>query len=143
MKKLSEQFLEMSRRTAAWEARAATIEEKNRKEVEEHVAEAQQNVKSVQAEFASRLNSVGEAMSTPWRELHKSFNNQIAAARRKTAEWKAADELAAAQEEANYTEVYAENAAEFARLAAAEADVAMLEAQAARAYAKSLQNPTN
>jgi hypothetical protein len=78
-------------------------------------------------------------LAAPWREVHKSFSNQMATARRKAAEWKAADELAAAQDEADFSEGYAETAAEFARLAASEANAAMLEAKAARAYAKDLE----
>ena len=139
MKKLSEQFIEMSQRTAAWETRTAAVNEQNRKEFEADVAEAQQAANSAQAAFAARLNKVGEKLAAPWREVHKNFSNQMATARRRAAEWKAADELAAAQDEADFTEGYAETAAEFARLAAAEADAAMLEAKAARAYAKDLE----
>ncbi len=138
MKKLSEQFLEMSQRTAAWENRAAAQQEKNRQGFEADVAEARNTVQSAQASFEARLNSIEESVSSQWRGLQESFDNQVAAARSKAAEWKAAHNLADAQERADYYEAYAEIAADFARLAATEADEAMLKATEARAHADSL-----
>jgi hypothetical protein len=64
MKKLSEQFLEMSQRTAALENRAAVRNEENRKEFEADVAEARQAVQSAQASFETKLNSIEESVSS-------------------------------------------------------------------------------
>jgi hypothetical protein len=138
MKKLSEQFLEMSQRTAVVENRAAAKHEKNRQEFETAVAEARKEVESAQASFEAKLNSIEASVSSQWHELEESFNNQVAVARRKAAERKAAHNLADAQDRAEYYEAYAEVAAEFANLAAIEAGAAMVQAAEARAYANSL-----
>lgn len=138
MKKLSEQFLEMSRRTAVLENRAAARKEENRKEFEADVAEAREAVQLAVGSFEAKLNSIEESVSSQWRGLQRSFDNQVAIARSKAAERKAAHNLADAQERADYYEAYAEVAAEFANLAAAEAEVAMIQATEARAYANAL-----
>jgi hypothetical protein len=142
MKKLSEQFLQMSQRTAAWENRAAAGREENRKKFEADVAEARKAVQSAQASFEARLSSVEESVSSQWRKLQKSFDDQVATARSKAEERKAAHNLADAKERADDYEAYAEVAADFARLAAAEADAAMLQAAEARAHADSLETTT-
>ena len=139
MKKLSEQFLEMSEQTAAWEDRADANREQDRKMMEADVAEAREAVKSAQASFDAKLNTIEESVSTQWRKVQESFNNHVAAARSKATELKAAHNLADAQDRAAYYEDYAEVAADFARLAATEADAAMLKATEARAYADSLE----
>jgi hypothetical protein len=74
--------------------------------------------------------------------LEESFNDQVAAAQGKAAERKAAHNLADAKERADYYEAYAEVAAEFANLAAIEAEAAMLQATEARAHANSLEKMT-
>jgi hypothetical protein len=142
MKKLSEQFLKMSQRTAALENRAAVRNEENRKEFEADVAEARQAVQSAQASFETKLNSIEESVSSQWHKLEESFNNQVAAAQSKAADRKAAHNLADVKERADYYEAYAEVAAEFANLAAIEAEAAMLQATEARAHANSLEKMT-
>lgn len=138
MNKLSEDFLAMSKQTAEWENRAAAQHEKNRKEFESDVVEARKAVQSAQASFDAKLNSIEESVSSQWRKLQTSFDNQVTLARSKAAELKAAHNLADAKERADYYEAYAEAAANFARLAASEADAAMLQAAEARAHANSL-----
>lgn len=142
MKKLSEQFLEMSQRTATWEEKAAASNEKSRQMFEADVAETREMVKSAQASFDAKLNSIEESVSSQWRKVQKSFDDQMATARSKAAELKAAHNLADAKDRADYYEAYAEAAAEFALLTAAEADAAMLKATEARAYADSLEKAT-
>lgn len=139
MKKLSEQFNEMSQQTAAWEKRAAASNQKNRQEFQADIAEARTAVQSAQASFEARLNSVEESTSAQWRKLQESFNKQVATARSKAAEVKAAHNLAEATDRADYYETYAEIAADFAHMAATEADAAMLQATEARAQASSLE----
>lgn len=142
MKKLSEQFLEMSQRTAVLENRAAARREENHMEFEADVTEARKAVQSAQASFEAKLNSIEESVSSQWHKLEESFNNQVAAAQHKAAERKAAHNLADAQERADYYEAYAEVAAEFANLAAIEAEAAMVQATEARAHANSLVKMT-
>jgi hypothetical protein len=139
MKKLSEQFLEMSRRAAEWEKRAEARREEDRKQFEADRAEARKSVQSAQAAFDDKLYNLDQSMTSHWREVQKSFNNQVAVAHSKAAEGKAVLELADAQDVADFDEAYADTAANFAHLAANEANAAMLEATAARAYAKSLE----
>lgn len=139
MKKLSEQFLEMSQQAAAWESRVAAGNQKNRQEFQADIAEARNAVKSAQVSFETRLNSVEDAVSSQWRKLQESFDKQVATARSKAAEMKAAHNLAEAKERADYYETYADLSADFARLAATEADAAMLQATEARTQANSLE----
>ena len=139
MKKLSEQFLEMSQQTAAWEERAAADDAASRQKYEADVAETRKAVQTAQASFDAKLNSTEESVSAQWRKVQESFNNQVATARSKAAELKAAHNLADAQDSAAYYEDYAGVAVDFALLAATEADAAMLKATEARGYAASLE----
>src|SRR6478752_3563373 len=97
MNKLSEQLLEMGKQTAAWENRAATRNEENKQEFDAEVAEAHKSVQAAQADMADRLDSAHDAMPSQWREVQKSFNNQVVAARSKAAQRKAALDLSGAQ----------------------------------------------
>jgi len=128
MKKLSEQFLELSQRAAVWENRTAAIRQENHKEFEANVAEAQASVKSAQAAFTARLDKVEEPIAAEWRKLKDSFDMHVAHVRQAAAARKAAHDL----------EAYAEIAAEFAKLTATEAETAMVEAKQARAAAQSM-----
>lgn len=91
-----------------------------------------------------RANSRGpdNSVSAHWREVQKSFNNQVAAARARAAANKAALDVDTAQMAADIDEAYAQVAGEFARVAAAEANAAMLDAAQSRTYAKVLGNQT-
>lgn len=142
MKKLSEQFIEMSQQTAAWEKKAAAYHTENRKEFEADVADARKAVQSAQVSFDAKLNNIEEPVSLQWRKVQESFDKQVATARRKATELKVAHNLAEAEDRAAYYEDYAEVAADFARLAATEADAAMLSATEARAEAESLAKTT-
>lgn len=139
MKKLSEQLLEMSERAAAAENQAAAIQQENRQEFEATVAEAQRNLHAAQDAFTATLDKVEDSVSVHWAELKNSFDTHVATARQKAAERKAAFDLATAKERAEDAEAYAEIAAEFAHLAAAEAEEAMIEAKLARAAANAKQ----
>ena len=142
MKKLSEQLLEMSKQTADWESRAAARNEENQKELEAEAAEARKSVQAAQAALATRLDSIHDSMSSQWHEVQKSFNNQVAAARSRAAEGKAALDLSAAQRAADFDEEYAQVATEYAQVAVAEANAAIAQATQSRAYAKSLETAT-
>jgi hypothetical protein len=129
----------MSQRTAAWENRAEAKHQENRKQFEADMAEARKSVEAAQAAFDAQLDKIEESVSSQWRKVQKSFDDQVEIARSKVAERKAAHNLADAKERADYFEAYAKVAAEFASLAASEADAAMLQAIEARAYAISLE----
>ena len=139
MKKLSEQLLEISQRTAAWENRSAALQAEDRKQVEADTAEARAAVQKAQTQFEAKLNNIQASMYPKWREVQESFNKQVAAAQSRAEEWKATQDLADAREAADFEQTYAEVAAEFAHLAAAEANEATLKAIQARAHAKSLE----
>jgi len=139
MKKLSEQLLEMSKQTAGWETQAAARNQENKQELEAEVADAHKSVQTAQAAMANRLDSAHDSMSSQWREVQKSFNNHVAAARSKAAERKAALDLSGAQAAADLDENAAQIATEFAQWAVAEANAAIDQANQSRAYAKSLE----
>jgi hypothetical protein len=139
MKKLSEQFLEMGQRTAKLEGEIAAFREEDHKAYEATVAETQAAVQSAQAAFSARVNKVEGSVNAKWRGLKDSFDKRVANARQKVAEGTAALDLADARAYAQDAEVDAEIAAEFARLTAADAEAAMLEAKRARTNAQSLE----
>ncbi len=139
MKKLSEQFKELSQRAATLESRVAAINQENRKEFEANVADAQDALRSAQASFNAKLDKVNDSVSAKWRELKSSFDKHVASARQKVSKEKAALDLAGARADAEDAEVYAEIAADFARLTAAGAEEAMVEAKQARAAAESME----
>ncbi len=139
MKKLSEQFQELSQRAAALENRTAAIHQENRKEFEASVAEAQDAVRSAQTAFDAKLDKIEDRVSTQWRELKGSFDAHVASVRQKAAKQKAALDLAGARADAEDAEVAAEIAAEFARLTVAGAEEAMVAAKQARATAQSME----
>jgi hypothetical protein len=139
MKKLSEQFLELSQHTAALENRAEAIRAENRKEFEGHVLEARASVKSLQDAFTARLDDVEETLAAQWREIDAAFTAQVSRVQHQIDERKNSIDLALANDQAADAEAYAGIAAEFARLTAAEAEAAMVAAIEARAYAISLE----
>jgi DNA-binding transcriptional MocR family regulator len=139
MKKLSEQLLEMSQHTAAFENRAEATHTANRKEFESHVAEARARVQSFRDAFTARLAEAEESLAAQWREIDEAFTAQITRIQRQMDEQKNTFDLARAKAQADEAEAYADIAAEFAKLAAAEAEAAMAEAKKARANANSLE----
>jgi hypothetical protein len=140
MKKLSEQFLEMSQHTAALENRAAASRRANQEEFDKNVAEAKARVQSAQSAFTARLGKVEASLAEQWSQIDEAFASQITRAQRNMDEHKNAMDLAHARRQADAAESYAEVAAEFADLAAAEAVTAMIEAIQARARANSLEH---
>jgi len=139
MKKLSEQFLEMSQRTAALEKHISAIQEENRKDFETHVAAGKAALRSAQAAFTARLDKIDESLAEPWRELDEALAVQVNRIQQNMDEHLNARDLANAKANAEDAETYAEIAAEFARVTAAQAEEAMLEAKQARAAAQSLE----
>lgn len=139
MKKLSEQLLEMSKRTAAFETQVSVRNEENKQEFEAEVAEARKSVQASQEAFANKLDSMHDSITSHWREVQQNFKKQVATARSKAAERKASMDLSAAQTAADLDENAAQIAIEFAQWAAAEANAAIAQANQSRAYAKSLE----
>ena len=139
MKKLSQQFLELSQHTAALENRAEATRAENRKEFEAHVSEARARVQALQDAFTARLGKAEETLAEPWRKLEEAFTAQITRVQLSMDERKNVIDLARAKAQADDAEAYAEIAAEFAHLAAAEAESAMVEAKQARTRAISLE----
>ncbi len=139
MKKLSEQFLEMSQRAAALENKTDAVRQENHKAFEAHVAEARAALRSAQAAFAERLDKEDEAVAAPWRELDEGLAAYFTRVQHNMDESANARDLASARARADDAEIYAEIAAEFARLTATEAEMAMVEARQARASAQSVE----
>jgi hypothetical protein len=140
MKKLSEQLLEMSKKTAALENKAVARNEEMERQFEQDVADARESAQAAQAALTAKLNSIGQTMSAQWQQVQDSFNKQVAAARSKVAERQAAYDLAVAQEHAKFDQDYAQVSTEFAQWAAAEANAAIAQANQSRAYAQYLEN---
>ena len=135
MKKLSQVLLETSQHAAATEKRAEANRAENREAFEAHTSEVRARAQSSHDAFATRLDAAKQSLAAPWRELDEAFTAQINRIQRSVDERKNARDLAKAQNQADDAEAYAELAAEFVLLAAAEAETAMIEALEARAHA--------
>ena len=129
MKKLSEQFLEMSQRAAVLENRTAAIQQENRKDFEENVV----------APIAANLDKEEAALAAQMRELDEAFAAYVTPLQRRMDEAANARDLASARAHADEAETYAEIVAEFAHLMATEAENAKVEARKARAAALSIE----
>jgi len=66
MKKLSQQFLELSQHAATVENQAESIRAENRQEFAAHVSESRARAQSLRAAFVARLNAAEAALAAPW-----------------------------------------------------------------------------
>lgn len=139
MKKLSQQFLEVSQHTAALEQKIEDAREVDRRQTQAALAQARAKVKAFRDSFTAQLDETKESFAEDWRALDEAFTNQVNHAQRRIDEGLNALDAADARAWAEDAEAYAETAAEFAKLAAGEAEAAMVEAKEVRARAISLE----
>ena len=138
MTKLSEQLRLLADRAAAIEVRADAAHEEAVEKRDEKVAEAQARLKKQQEAFSAQVTAMSEDAKAAWGGVKDSLKTAGDKMRSNVEKGVHALEAKDAKVSADWAEDYAYDAIEFALLAVAEADAAVMESIAARARANEL-----
>jgi len=139
MKKLSEQLTELAARAAKLEKSATAAQQENKAKLETRIETAKAETKAMHQTFNARVQSMEAKTSEHWTELKQNFDNRIKQIKQELDERKDSRDLKRSQTRADRAENNAEAAISFALYSIAEAEVAVLEALDARAFASSLE----
>ena len=138
MTKLSEQLRLLAERAAAIESRADAAHEEAAEKRDEKVAEAQARLKEQQEAFSAQVTAMSEDAQAAWGGVKDSLKSAGDKMRSNVKKGVHAIEAKDAEVSADWAEDYAYDSVEFALLAVAEADAAVMESIAARARANEL-----
>ena len=138
MTKLSEQLRLLADRAAAIERRADAAHEEAAEKRDEKVAEAQARLKKQQEAFSAQVTAMSEDAQAAWGGVKDSLKSAGDKMRSNVKKGVHAIEAKDAEVTADWAETYAYDSVEFALLAVAEADAAVMESIAARARANEL-----
>jgi len=138
MTKLSEQLRVLADRAAAIEQRAEAAQKEAVEKRDEKVAEAQARLKEQQESFSAQVTAMSEDAQAAWRGVKDSLKNAGDEMRSNVEKGVHTLEVKDAEASADWAEAYAYDSVEFALLAVAEADAAVMESIAARARANEL-----
>lgn len=138
MTKLSEQLRLLADRAAAIERRADAAHEEASEKRDEKVAEAQAQLKKQQEAFSAQVTAMSEDAQAAWSGVKDSLKSAGDKMRSNVEKGVHALETKDAEASADWAEAYAYDSVEFALLAVAEADAAVMESIAARARANEL-----
>jgi DNA polymerase II small subunit/DNA polymerase delta subunit B len=138
MKKLSEQLKELSDRVAMAEMKAAAAQQDSKEKVEAALQKSRADAEARQASFKADVQAKQAAAASDWEALQADFHRKTQQIKNKIESEKEAREAKNANKRAEHAEDYAAATIMYAYMAADEAEVAVLEAIAARAYADSL-----
>ena len=133
MTKLSEQLRLLADRTAAIEQRTEAAQKEAVEKRDEKVAEAKARLKEQQEAFSAQVTGMSEDAQAAWRGVKDSLKSAGDKMRANVEKGIHTLEVKDAESSADWAEAYAYDAIEFALLAVAEADAAVMEAIAARA----------
>src|SRR5512139_634485 len=135
MKKLSEQLKELSDRVANAETKVAAAAQESKEKVEASIQSSKADAKARYASFKADVQAKQAAAASDWEALQADFHQNTQKIKNKIATEKEAREVKKANKRAADAESYAEAVIIYAAMAIDEADVAVLEAIAAQAYA--------
>lgn len=138
MAKLSEQLRLLADRAAAIEQRAEAAQKEAAEKRDEKVAEAKARLKAQQEAFSAQVTTLSNDAQAAWRGLKDSLKTAGDKMRSNVEKGIHTLEAKDAEASADWAEAYANDSVEFALLAVAEADAAVMEAIAARARANEL-----
>ena len=138
MKKLSEYLQELTDHVANAEKKAAAAEQGSKEKVEASIMKTKVDAKARQESFKTKVQEKHSTAASQWEELQDNYNQKILQIKNKRETEKEAREVKKANKRADDAESYAEAAILFVYLAIDEAEIAVLEAIDARAYAESL-----
>jgi hypothetical protein len=138
MKTLSENLKELSDHIVSTAKEIETAEQQSREKLEASIKKSRVEAKARQDQFAANVKAKQSAAALQWEELQANYNQKVMQIKNKIATSKEAREAKKAAKRADDAEAYAEAAILFVFLAIDEAEVAVLEAIAARADAESV-----
>ena len=138
MKKLSENFKDLSDHVADTKQKVADAEKQTKEKVETTIKKSKDAAKARQASFTTKVKEAKVVPVAQWDEVQENFHQKTQQIKNKIGTDKEAREVKKANKQADDAEEYAGAAIMFAYMAIDEAEVAVLEAIAARAYADTL-----
>ena len=142
MKKLTESLQELADHVAKMEKKVATAGKQNKDKVEAAIDASKADAQARQDEFKAKINEGQAAVASQWEDLQTNYNRQVAKIKSNIEAKKEAHELNRAMHRADNAEEYAAASIAFAIMAIDDAEIAILEAYEARAYADALQKST-
>ena len=138
MKKLSEQLKELSDRVAKTETKAATAQQESKEKLDTSIQKSRADAEARRASFKADAQAKQATAASDWEALQADFHQKTQQIKNKIETEKEAREVKKANRRADDAEDYAAAAIMYVYMAVDEAEVAVLEAIAARAYADSL-----
>ncbi len=135
MKKLSEQLKGLSDRVAKAETKAATAQQESKEKVETSIQKSKADAEARRASFKADVQTKQAAAASDWEALQADFHQKTQKIKNKIETEKEAREVKKANKRAEDAEDYAVASIMYVYMAVDEAEVAVLEAIAARAYA--------
>lgn len=138
MKKLSEQLKELSNRVAMAETKATAAQQESKEKVETTIQKSKSDAETRRASFTANVQAKQTTAASDWEALQADFHQKTQQIKNKIETEKEAREVKKANKRAEDAEDYAVAAIMYVYMAVDEAEVAVLEAIAARAYADSL-----
>ena|SRR5271157_1050988 len=137
--KLSEDLQELSDQVADTKNTVAAAGQKSKEKVEASIKKSKEAAKARQESFKTNIKQTHATGACHWEELQEINNQKIQQIKNKRETEKEARDVKKAMKRADDAEDYAEAAIMFASLAIDEAEIAILEAIDARAYAEMLE----
>jgi len=138
MKKLSESLKELSDHVANTENKVAAAEQETKAKVEASLQKSKADAKARQAAFKNHVQQEQAEAASIWEDMQNDFTQRLLQIKNKRETEMEAREVKKARQRAEDAEANAVTAIGFAYLAVDEAEVAILEALDAQAYAGSL-----
>ncbi len=135
---LSESLQKFANRAADMEKRVAAAKQQTREKVEASIEASKADAKARQSEFKAKIKQGQAAAASQWEELQAHYNQRVEQIKSKIEARKESRERNRAVNRADDAEAYADASIGFALMAIDDAEVAVLEAIYARAYAESL-----
>ncbi len=138
MNKLSEDLQRLSEHVENAEKKVAAAEQQSKEKVEASLKKSREDAKARQESFKATVKAKQANAALQWEELQANHNKKVQEIKNKIETEKEAREVKKAQKRADDTASYAAAAIMYVYLAIDEAEVAVLEAIDAQAYADSL-----
>jgi hypothetical protein len=135
---LSDDLTKLAARTKELEDRAAAAKGKAKADLQQEVKEAGEAAQADAAELAKSIDRDAEDVAAWWGSVGRSWNEHLAAARKRIDDKRATHDLKSAQRGARRADDYASYAVAYASSAVVEAEYAVLDAVLAHMEADEL-----
>jgi hypothetical protein len=138
MGKFSEDLQELSDRVARMEEALRRADKESEEKLQASIQKAKADAQAKHEAFKAHVRAEQEASAQEWEELQTGYNQKLLEIKNKIDADKEAHEVKKARREADALAADARDLIRFAALAIDDAEVALLEAIYAEAYAESL-----